>query len=413
MFDHDNKDAFRNLLVYDRVREARGWESSSTARAWRAQAWTGQQQLGNPLELGHESGGKRKFGYSRDKRPDCVQIVIGLIITPEGFPIAYEVMSGNTSDKTTLPTFLEKIEKQYGKVGRTWIMDRGIPTEEVLTAMRENKISYLVGTPKGRLTSLEKELADKAWENVRLGVDVKMITQGEEVYVLARSVDRVAKERSMRKRQLKKFWNRLKELQARTMSRDQLLLNLGAIRNECPQAARLVEVTLPEPEKKSCTNTFSFALRKDKLRDIHRREGRYLLRSNLTDENPARLWNHYMQLSNIEEAFRNLKGDLALRPIFHQKQDRIEAHVFVSFIAYCLHVTLRNRIRPHASGITTRSILEKFSKIQMLDVHLPTTDGKTIILSRYTQPEKDTKILLHSLNLQLPDQPPPKITTHM
>ena len=350
---------------------------------------------------------KRQFGYSRDKRPDCVQVVIALIVTPQGFPLTYEVLCGNTSDKTTLKEFLQKIEKQYGKARRIWIMDRGIPTEETLAEMRASDppVQYLVGTPKGRLTKLEKDLLEKPWQQARPGVTVKLLPRAGELYVLARSVERVAKERSMRRRQLKKLWQRLHELRARKLRREDLLMKLGAARQQARSAWRLVAVEVHATEP-----TFTYHLKKDKLRHVRRREGRYLLRSNLIQTDPARVWTYYLQLVEVEQAFRNLKGDLALRPIFHQEQTRIEAHIFVSFLAYCLHVTLGQWLRTLAPGLTTRSVLEKFAAVQMVDVHIPTSDGRMLILSRYTQPEPDLQLLLARLKLQLPAQPPPRIT---
>lgn len=354
----------------------------------------------------HES--KRKFGYSRDKRPDCIQVIIALIVTPEGFPVAYEVMDGNTQDRTTLPRFLRRIQERYGKVHRTWLMDRGVPTEEVLGQMRESvpAVSYLVGTPRGHLTALEKSFLDLPWTKVRESVEVKLLPQGKELYILARSLGRVNKERSIRRRRFKKFWKRLKELQKQKLSRDQLLEKLGAAKALSGSHHKLAEITISE----STQAAFRFRLRKDKLRAIRRREGHYLLRTNLTHQDPGQLWQQYVTLTQIEESFKTLKGDLAIRPIFHQKDDRIEAHIFVAFLAYCLHVTLRQQLRPLAGGLTPRSVLEKFSTIQMIDVHLPTTDGRKLILSRYTQPDTDTLLLLHQLKLKLPGQPPPKIS---
>ena len=356
-------------------------------------------------------GGKRKFGYSRDKRSDCVQVVIALIVTPQGFPIAYEVMPGNTSDKTTLREFLQKIENQYGRADRTWVMDRGIPTEEVLQEMRssEQPIHYLVGTPKGRLSKMEKAFLSRPWAQVRDGVDVKLLEKEGEVYVLAKSAGRVDKERSMRRRRLKKLWNRLHELQQQKLTRDQLLIKLGAAKKEAGRAYHLVEIQLPEKDQDVTPQTFTFSLNRKKLRMVRRREGRYLLRSNLVAEDPAKLWRHYIQLTEIEQAFKELKNDLSIRPIYHQKDSRIEAHVFVAFQAYCLQVTLKQRLRALASGLTPKAVLEKFSTLQMVDVHLPTTDGRYLVLPRYTQPNKDQQILLSQLKLNLPDQPPPKI----
>ncbi|MCO5763614.1 MAG: IS1634 family transposase [Chromatiaceae bacterium] len=350
---------------------------------------------------------KRRFGYSRDKRPDCVQVVIALVVTPEGLPLAYEVLPGNTADKTTLRDFLDRIEGQYGKARRVWVMDRGIPTEETLEQMRHSDppVHYLVGTPKGRLTKLEQALLLKPWQDARPGVQVKLLPQDGELYVFAQSTDRIAKERAMRRRQLRRLWARLKQLSGMTLTHKELLMRLGAARSQYPSAWRLVEVKIDDRQP-----SFSYRLNRDKLKQIRRREGRYLLRTNLTGTDPSELWRTYIQLTQVEEAFRNLKGDLALRPIYHQKEARIEAHIFIAFLAYCLHVTLAQQLRPHAPGLTPRSVLDKFAAVQMLDVEIPTTDGRTLRLTRYTEPEADLKLLLEKLRLELPAQPPPKIT---
>ncbi|MGH9790776.1 MAG: IS1634 family transposase [Candidatus Acidiferrales bacterium] len=354
-------------------------------------------------------GDKRRFGYSRDKRSDCVQVVIALIVTPEGFPLAYEVLPGNTADSTTLRGFLDRIEHQYGKAERVWVMDRGIPTEETLQHMRgsDPPIRYLVGTPKGRLSKLEQDLLLKPWHDARPGVQVKLLAQDDEMYVFAQSRDRIAKERGMRKRQLKKLWVRLKQLSAMKLTQKDLLMKLGAARAHYPAAWRLVNVQIDDQAP-----GFTYALRKDKLREVRRREGRYLLRTNLTGSDPAELWRYYIQLVQIEETFKNLKGDLAIRPIYHQNPDRIEAHIFVSFLAYCVHVTLRHRLRQHAPGLTPRAVLEKFATLTMLDAWFPTTDGRWLVFARYTQPEKEHRLLLATLGLDLPAQAPPRITAH-
>jgi len=350
---------------------------------------------------------KRRHGYSRDKRSDCVQVVIALIVTPDGFPLGYEVLPGNTSDKTTLRDMLQKIDAQYGKANRVWVMDRGIPTEEVLAEMRaaDPPVSYLVGTPKGRLSKLEKHLVTLPWQAVREGVDVKFLPQDQELYVLAQSHARINKERAMRRRKLKWLWARLKEIAAMDLDREELLMKLGAARAKAPAAWRLVDVAVA-PEGAA----FSFTLDRDKLRQGRRREGRYLLRTNLTGKDPAELWRFYIQLVEIEAAFKTMKDDLHLRPIHHQLEHRIEAHIFVAFLAYCLHVTLRARLKPLAPGLTPRAVLDKFAAIQMLDVHFPTTDGRTLILSRYTEITADQKLLARQLKLDLPPQKPPRIT---
>jgi len=352
-------------------------------------------------------GAKRRHGYSRDKRPDCPQLVIALVVTPEGLPLAYEVLPGNTADCKTLRMFLEKIEGQYGKARRVWVMDRGVPTEAVLEEMRgsDPPVQYLVGTPKGRLNRLEKHLLGKPWREVREGVQVKLLAQDGELYVFAQSADRVTKERAMRRRQLKWLWNRLAQIAVMDISREELLMKLGAARSRAPTAWRLVDI---EIDKTSAA--FIFSLDRKKLRIIRRREGRYLLRTNLTDDDPARLWQYYIQLVAVEEAFKNLKGDLAIRPIFHKLERRIEAHIFIAFLAYCMQVTLTRRLYALAPGLTARSALEKFAAVQMIDVHLPTTDGREIVLTRYTQPEPELQLLISQLKLRLPSQPPPRIT---
>ncbi len=359
--------------------------------------------------------GKRKHGYSRDKRPDGVQVVIALILTPDGFPLAYEVLPGNTSDKTTLEDFLAKIEAQYGKAERVWVMDRGIPTEDSLAVMRaaEVPVHYLVGTPKGRLSKLEKAFLTKPWRQVRDSVEVKLLEQDAEIYILALSHGRMNKERAMRRRRLKRLWQRLGERQRQKLTRDELLLKLGAARKEAGRAYSLVDIHLPAPDEPVNAQTFTFALNRKKLRQVRRREGRYLLRSHLCDDDPAKLWEYYIQLTEVEQAFKELKSDLAVRPIFHQRDDRIDAHLFVAFLAYCLQVTLKQRLRALAPGLTPRAALEKFAAMQMVDVHLPTTDGRTLVLSRYTEPEKDQQLLLQQLRLQLPEQPPPRITSEL
>jgi len=271
-------------------------------------------------------------------------------------------------------------------------------------------IYYLVGTPKGRLSKLEEDLLERPWQSVRPGVEVKVLPQENELYIFAQSQDRLHKERAMRRRQLKALWKRLGQLQKMKLKARELLLKLGEAKGRYRAAWRLIDFQLPEATTDGIA-TFSFALNRQKLRQARRREGRYLLRTNLCGRDPAQLWEFYIQLVEIEAAFKNLKDDLALRPIFHQLEHRIEAHIFMAFIAYCLHVTLRARLRPLAPGLTPRAVLDKFATIQMLDVHFPITDGRTLILSRYTHPEPDHRLLLEQLNLTLPAQPPPRISS--
>jgi hypothetical protein len=353
-------------------------------------------------------GDKRRHGYSRDKRPDCPQVVIALVVTPDGLPLAYEVLAGNTRDCTTLRMFLNKIEQQYGRARRVWVMDRGIPTEATLAEMRRSDppVQYLVGTPKGRLSRLEKRLLAMPWQEARAGVAVKLLGQDGELYVFAESVERVSKERAMRRRQMKWLWKRLRELAAMEVGREEMLMKLGAARARAPTAWRLVDIEMDQQSA-----VFTYTLNRQKLRRIRRREGRYLLRTNLTENDPALLWQYYTQLVAVEEAFKNLKGDLAIRPIFHQEERRVEAHIFIAFLAYCLQITLQRRLHALAPGLTARSALEKFAAVQMIDVHLPTTDGRELLLTRYTQPEPELQLLIQQLKLDLPQQPPPRIAT--
>jgi len=356
---------------------------------------------------------KRQFGYSRDKRSDCVQVVIALVVTPDGFPLGYEVMAGNTADNTTLRGFLKKIECQHGKAERVWVMDRGIPTEAVLAEMRaaETPVYYLVGTPKGRVSRYEQALLDQPWETVRDDIAVKLLQEEDDVYIYAQSKKRIQKERAMRKRRLKHLLKRLTELRdQKTITRDKLLMKLGAAQKQAGRAYRLVDIVLPAANEPINAQTFHWRINRKKYRRVYRREGRYLLRSNLPPDDPAKLWQYYVQLTEVEEAFRNLKGDLAVRPIHHQVESRIEAHIFIAFLAYCLHVTLRQRCKHCAGGLTPRSALEQLKAIQMIDVQIPTVDGRWLRMSRFTKPDKAQQLLLAQLQLLLPPQPPPEIS---
>lgn len=360
-----------------------------------------------------EEEDKRRYGYSRDRRPDCVQVIIGVVVTPEGFPLAYEVLPGNTADNTTLPAFLEKIEARYGKARRIWLMDRGIPTDEQLVKARARGVQYVVGTPKGRLNKLERKLLDRPWEEARPSVQVKLLPDDGELYVWVQSRSRVCKERAMRRCRLKRLWARLKKLQKQQPTYETLLLKLGASKKEAGRAWSLIGLQLPDPPPKKARSRrvdFTFRLNRDKLHVVRRREGRYLLRSNLTETDPARLWEFYLQLVEVEAAFKNLKGDLSVRPIFHQQMQRIEAHIFVAFLAYCIYVSLRAKLRRRAPGLTVRQLMDKLGAMQMLDVHFPTTDGRELIFTRYTQPDKDQLLLLDQMGWTLPAQPPPRIT---
>jgi transposase len=359
-----------------------------------------------------EENPKAKRGYSRDSRPDCLQVVIALIVTPDGFPLAYEVMDGNASEHKTLSPFLKHIEDTYGKARRVWVMDRGIPTEATLKEMREpgREMFYLVGTPKGRINKHEKKWLDLPWQQVRDSVQVKLYQHEGELYVLARSDGRQAKEIAMRRKRLARLLRKLRAMRRSLPSRDQLLLRIGAAKKEAGRAFGFVKIRLPLTEETVSRKTFHFQVDKNKLHAAQLRDGHYLLRSNLTAEDPAVLWTRYVQLTQIEAVFRSLKSDLGIRPIYHRLEHRVDAHILVAFLAYCLQVTLKNRLQIHAPGLTPTAVLEKLGTIQMIDVWIPTRDGRWLILPRYTQPAKDLQVVMSQIHLTLPSQPPPRIT---
>ena len=358
-----------------------------------------------------ERNPKAKRGYSRDGRPDCLQLVIALVVTPDGFPLAYEVMKGNTSDRATLPDFLKKIENTYGKARRVWVMDRGIPSEAQLKEMRvpERQTFYLVGTPKGKIQQHEKKWLDLPWQKVRDAVEVKLYEHEGELYVLAKSQGRQAKETAIRRKRLARLLRKLRVMRKSLPKRDQLLLRIGAAKKEAGRAFGFVKIRLPQKDEAVTRGSFSFQVGKAKLKSAHQRDGHYLLRSNLTSEDPAVLWARYVQLTQIESVFRSLKSELEIRPIYHQLEHRADAHILIAFLAYCLPVTLKNRLMIQAPGLTPTAVLEKLAAIRMVEVWIPMLDGRWLMLPRHTQPEKDVQAILDQLNIKLPSQPPPRI----
>lgn len=358
-----------------------------------------------------EANPKAKYGHSRDKRTDCLQVVIALVITTDGFPLAYEVMDGNTSDRSTLRGFLDQMEKTYGKAKRMWVMDRGIPSEEILQEMRDpaREIFYLVGTPKGRIGQYEKKWLDLPWQQVRESVDVKLFEQDGELYVLAKSEGRRAKETAMRRKRLARLLKKLRAMRRSLPCLVQLLMRLGAAKSQAGRAFQFVQMRVPEQGQQVTRETFQFRVDKKKLQEAEWRDGHYLLRSNLTAGDPSVLWTRYVQLTQIESVFRSLKSELGIRPIYHQLEHRADAHILIAFLAYCLQVTLKHRLLLHAPGLTPTAVLEKLAEIKMIDVWIPTVDQRWLILPRYTQPSPDTKLLIEKLRLELPNQPPPRL----
>lgn len=361
---------------------------------------------------------KAKHGYSRDGRPDCRQVVIALVVTTDGLPLAYEVLAGNTADHTTLKDFLAKIEALYGQARRVWVMDRGVPTEAVLEEMRRDGVAYLVGTPRRQLRKLERELIERPWEEVHEGVQVKLLEQENELYVLARSADRRQKEAAIRRRRLRKLIHGLNRLKRRTVTRDTLLKKIAVLQQQAgPAVAALIKIREPKVDEPVNRETFVCTLDRAARRAAQGRDGCYLLRGHLPwadfpaglEKQALTLWGWYMQLVQVEQAFKTLKSDLALRPIHHQVESRVEAHLFVAFLGYCLMVTLRMKLRACAPGLTPRAVLAALAGIQMVDVTIPTTDGRELVLPRYTEPTAQQAMILQALNRTLPPQPPPRI----
>ena len=371
----------------------------------------------------------QRYGYSRDKRGDCLQVVIALVLTPDGFPLAYEVMPGNTGDKETQMPFIRKLEAKYGKIGNLWLMDRGVPSENTLAEMRKDGYRYLVGAPRGHLKVIGKKLDEAPWEQVQDGISVKVAKAADgagDTFVLTKSTARSLKETAMRVKKIRgamktlcaiderlgrSKWRRA-EPSKRELGRDELIARLAVAETKAGRAWKMIDVTIPREGEKVTAESFSWKLDWPRIREARANdEGTYLLRTNLPECDPKTLWKKYMVQGEIEYAFRELKNDLGLRPVYHQLEDRIEAHMFTAFMALCLLQTLRAIAREHAPGLTPRQIIEKFRTVKMVDVVMPTTDGRIVTLPRYVEPKKDVAILLDRLGLTLPAQPPPKVSS--
>ena len=373
----------------------------------------------------------QRYGYSRDKRGDCLQVVIALVLTPDGFPLAYEVMPGNTGDKETQMPFVRKLEAKYGRIGSLWLMDRGVPSENTLAEMRKDGYRYLVGAPRGHLKVVGKELDEAPWEQVQDGMSVKVAKAADgagDTFVLTKSAARSLKETAMRVKKIRgamktlraiderlgrSRWRRI-EPSKRVLGRDELIARLAVAEAKAGRAWKMIDVTTPREGEKVTAESFSWKLDWPRIREARANdEGTYLLRTNLPECDPKTLWKKYMIQGEIEYAFRELKNDLGLRPVYHQLEDRIEAHIFTAFMALCLLQTLRAIAREHAPGLTPRQIIEKFRMVKMVDVVMPTTDGRIVTLPRYVEPKKDVAILLDRLGLTLPAQPPPKVSSRL
>ena len=351
---------------------------------------------------------KAQRGYSRDHRPDCKQLIIALVVSPEGFPLSYEVFAGNRADVRTLEEMLEAVERKYGRARRVWIFDRGIVSEENLQRLRRRGASYLVGTPRAQLKSYEHRLLEGDWQSVSGEVEVQLIAQdNKETYVLARSRARAQKESAMRFRVVRGLMRDLIRLRrllrhGRLKDPEKVLLQLGRLKERHQQAWRYLKISIEELR-------LHWRWDREGLRLAASRDGAYLLRTNLEGSDPAELWSQYIQLTEVEAVFRALKSDLAIRPIWHFTPKRVEAHVMVAFLGYCLWVCLKNKLKASAPSLTPWQLLDQFARIQMVEVWFKLRAGGCICLERITQPEAAQAALIHQLDWPLPQQPPPKI----
>jgi transposase len=350
---------------------------------------------------------KAQRGYSRDHRPDCKQIVIALIVTPEGFPLSYEVFAGNRAEVTTLEEMLDAVERKHGRARRVWVFDRGVVSEENLESLRRRGASYLVGTPRARLKAYERRLLEGDWQKISGEVEVQLIAQERETYVLTRSRARAQKESAMRLRIVRGLMRGLIRLRrllryGRLKDPAKVLLHLGRLKERYHQAWRYVKVNFE-------ALSLSWRWNRDELRLAASRDGAYLLRTNLEGSDPAKLWSQYIQLTEVEAVIRALKSDLAIRPIWHFTPKRVEAHVMVAFLGYCLWVCLKHKLKASAPSLTPWQLLDQFARIQMVEVWFKLRAGGCICLERITQPEAAQAALIHQLDWPLPQQPPPKI----
>jgi len=363
---------------------------------------------GNPLA---------RRGYSRDSRPDCLQVCIGLVVTEDGIPLGYEVYAGNTNDSTTIETIVNAMEAKYGRASRVWVMDRGMVSEKNLAFLRQRGGSYIVGTPKALLKQFEQHLTQKDWHEVQAGVEVKLVPgpNGDETFVLARSADRREKEKAMHERFIERFEAGLTKLQQsaeRGALRDAATANqrLGRLKERCWRAAAAFEVKIAALDQPTGKAKLSISwTRIERWQEWSAiSEGCYLLRTNLSETDPALLWKRYIQLTEAEWAFRITKDELKIRPIWHHKEDRVKAHILVCFLAYVLWKTLAQWMRGSGLGDAPRTLVEEFAKIKSGDVVLKarrSDDREHAIRVRcVTTADKAQKVLLSRLGLMLPQR---------
>ncbi len=356
-----------------------------------------------------EANPQARRGYSRDHRPDCVQVVIGLVVTRSGLPLGYEVFAGNQAEPTTLDEMMAKMEALYGKASRVWVFDRGVASERNLEALRRAGGLYLVGTPRTLLRKVESQLLEENWTRVREGIEVKRVASpdgSEDTFILCRSTDRREKEAAIHDRFEQRIEERLARLQAaveagRLRSRDVLHQRLGRLKLECSRVARAYSFRV---EGDGEALRFSWSKDEAKARFLRHTEGAYLLRTNLAGHDEPELWSMYMQLNDAEAAFRTLKQDLSIRPVFHQTEHRVKAHVLVCFLAYAMYRTLDRLAKTRHVGMTSRKVLDSLAGIKSGDVILPLVDGRELRLRRVSRPDPHQAEILSRLGLELPER---------
>jgi len=360
------------------------------------------------VEGAAEANPMMRRGYSRDHRPDCLQLVLALIVNAEGFPCSYEVFNGNRADVTTMEVILRMVERKYGQARRIWVMDRGIVSEANLAAIRQRDGQYLVGTPRSKMKEFEPYLKEETnWERVRDEVQVKLISipGGVETFILCKTEGRQQKEQAIRNRfdtRIEKALNSLqKQVKAgRLKNRDKIHVRLGRIWASHPQVADLYQAAVKE---QSGQLHLEWSAKEGQQQWRETREGAYLLRTNLTATTASELWEKYMQLTEVEAAFRALKSELSIRPLFHQLERRVKAHVMVAFLGYALWVTFKHLLARKQSEWSPARALAELATLQSADIVLPTTDGREIRLRRVTEPTLEQKRILSELGIELPD----------
>ena len=354
-----------------------------------------------------KANSKAKHGYSRDKRSDCKQVCIALVVSRCGMPIGYEVFDGNRSDSTTVEEIVTTMESRYGKSNRIWVMDRGMLSEANLTFLQEDGRRYIIGTPKSMLKQFQRELLEEPWEQVREGVEVKLCPSphgDKETFILCRSRDRLEKEKAIFARFESRIEEGLKKIQASCQKQKQSAVKIaervGRLKGANSRAARLFDVKVEESEAGRAKLTWT---KKESLRKwATLTDGCYLLRTNVQDWTHEELWQAYMQLTEAELAFRIQKSDLRLRPIWHQKEDRVLAHILVCFLAYVLWKTLAQLCRRAGLGDEPRRVFDELKELRVMDVILPTSEGIELRRRCVSRPTEHQSILLDRLGLKLP-----------